>query len=297
MIVGAAPFGHGALNIPTLGNTWYVWGDAVRNGNGTQPDRPLSLLSDAIDDAVSGDLILVGPGDYTGAHTIPVGKSNLTIVGVGARGSVFISATGAVTSLTNNANRTTLRNISIEGDETGGSIGLLNRGRGLRYNVGRILNVATCARFTLGTPTEVTAGTYGDGSDTLCEDVEFSWGTDGVELRGVNDAVGGGDFGTTQNYFRKCTFHNLSNSSFIDAGTEVTQRFRDLEVSDCIFKRVEAGTEPTFYMDLDASNSNSGIVTRCSFPSALAGGKNLVSTAVIWASNYHTGGVSTTVPS
>ena len=298
MIVAGSPFGHGALSIPTLGDTWYVWGDAVRDGNGKRPDRPLLLLSDAIDEAVEGDLILVGPGDYAGAHTIPVGKPNLSIVGVGARGSVFISGTGATTSLTNNANRTTLHNISIEGDETALSVGLLNRGRGLRYKIGRILNVATCAKFTMGTPTEVTAGTYGDGSDTLCEDVEFSWGTDGVELIGVTDLVDVGDFPTTQNYFRRCRFHNLSNSAFKETpGGGAAQSFRDLEVEDCTFRRIEAGTEPTYYMKLDGSNSNSGIVTRCSFPTALAGGKNLVSTAVIWVSNSHTGGISTTVPS
>ena len=164
----------------------------------------------------------------------------------------------------------------------------------MRYLGGRILNVATCAKFTLGTPTEVTAGTYSDGSDTLCDNVEFSWATDGVDLVGVTDA-GVGDFGTTQNYFRRCTFHNLSNAAFKETPLgEAAQSFRDLEISDCIFKRVEAGTEPTAYVLLNGDNANSGIVTRCSFPTAIDGGKNLVSTKVIWTSNYHIGGVSTT---
>src|SRR3990167_2414556 len=256
-------------------------------------------LTTALAALQANDVIYLKPGDYAGAFTIPYSATvtGITLVGAGPRGSVFLSGTGATTTLTNDAERTTLLNISIEGDETGGSIGLLNRGRGLRYKVGRILNVETCAKFTLGTPTEVTAGTYSDGSDTLCEDVEFSWGTAGVELIGVEDLVGGGDFGTTQNYFRRCTFHNLTAAAVTETPSDVTQSFRDLELSDCLFKRVEAGTEPTKYLDLNDDNANTGIVTPCSFPSALASGKNLVSTGLIWVSNYHTGGVSTGVPS
>jgi len=254
-------------------------------------------LTTALAALLANDVIYLKPGDYAGAFTIPYSATvtGITLLGAGPRGSVFLSGTGATTTLTNDAERTTLQNISIEGDETAGSIGLLNRGRGLRYKVGRILNVETCAQFTLGTPTQVTAGTHSDGSDTLCEDVEFSWGTNGVELIGVAD--GASHFGTTQNYFRRCTFHNLSAAAVTETPALASQSFRDLELSDCIFKRIEAGTEPTKYLDLDDDNANSGIVTRCSFPTALAGGKNLVSTALIWVSNYHTGGVSTGVPS
>src|SRR3990167_7174026 len=204
-------------------------------------------LTTALADLEANDVIYLKPGDYVGAFTIPVAASNITLVGAGPRGSVFLTGEGATTTLTNNAPRTRLVNISIEGDETALSVGLLNRGRGLRYEIGRILNVAICAKFTLGTPTEVTAGTYSDGSDTLCEDVEFSWATDGVELIGVTDA-GVGDFGTTQNYFRRCLFHNLSASSFKETPLgEAAQSFRDLEISDCIFRALEAGTLPTAF--------------------------------------------------
>src|SRR3990167_9681950 len=256
-------------------------------------------LTTALAALLANDVIYLKPGASAGAFPIPSSATvtGITLVGAGPRGSVFLSGTGATTTLTNDAERTTLLNISIEGDETGGSIGLLNRGRGLRYKVGRILNVETCAKFTLGTPTEVTAGTYSDGSDTLCEDVELSWATNGIDLVGVTDA-GVGDFGTTQNYFRRCVFHNLSAAAVTETPLGgAAQSFRDLELSDCIFRRVEAGTEPTKYLDLDGSNSNTGIVTRCAFPTALAGGKNLVSTAVIWTGNYHTSGISNGVPS
>ena len=279
------------------GKHWFCDPDGS-DYSGEDWETAYASAQDAVDRAAAIDTIHLAPGDYTEALTIPVDKSNLTLIGAGRRGSVYISVAGEVTVLTNNANGTRLINITLEGDETAGSLGLLNRGRGLRYITGRILNVTTCAKFTMGTPTEVTAGTYGDGSDTLCEDVEFSWATDGVDLVGVTDLVDVGDFPVTQNYFRRCTFHNLSNSSFKETPLGgAAQSFRDLEVSDCIFKRVEGGTEPTYYMKLDGSNSNSGIVTRCSFPTALAGVKNLVSTSLIWVSNYHTGGISTTVPS
>src|SRR3990167_1361441 len=295
-----APFhGQQKAMIERFGTPWFVSPDGSdQTTRGKSYKRPLLTLDEAIDRAASDDRIILAPGDYTGPFTIPVGKPRLTLIGDGPRGSVFLGITGAATVLTNNADRTRLENISLEGDETALSVGLLNRGKGLRYKVGRILNVATSAKFTMGTPTEVTAGTYGDGSDTLCEDVEFSWGTDGVELIGVTDLVDVGDFPTTQNYFRRCLFHNLSNSAFKETpGGGAAQRFRDLAVEDCTFRRIEAGTEPTYYMKLDGSNSNTGIVTRCSFPTALAGGKNLVSTGLIWVSNFHTGGISTTVPS
>lgn len=284
--------------VDTFGTRRYVDAtDGSDTFDGLSKVTAKATVQAAVTDAVTGDIIYIAPGDYDENVTIAVGKPNITLVGIGARNSVEIVCAGATTALTVNANEVTLINIALSGDETAGSIGLLNRGRALRYYEGRILNVETCAKFTLGTPTQVTAGTYGDGSNTLCEDVEFSWATNGIDLVGVTDA-GVGDFGTTQNYFRRCTFHNCSAASITETPLgAAAQSFRDLEVSDCIFKRVEAGTEPTKYIDLDGSNSNSGIVTRCSFPTALAGGKNLVSTAVIWVSNYHTGGVSTTVPS
>ena len=254
-------------------------------------------LTTALAALLANDVIYLKPGNYAGAFTIPYSATatGISLIGAGPRGSVQLTGTGATTILTNEAHRTVLRNITLNGDETALSVGLLNRGRGRRYSVGRILNVAISAKFTLGTPTQVTAGTHSDGSDTLCEDVEFSWGTSGVELIGVAD--GASNFGTTQNYFRRCTFHNLTAASVTETPSAVTQSFRDLELSDCIFKRVEAGTEPTKYLDLNDDNANSGIVTRCSFPTALTGGKNLVSTALLWVSNYHTGGVSTGQPS
>lgn len=254
-------------------------------------------LTTALAALQANDVIYLKPGNYAGAFTIPYSATatGISLIGAGPRGSVQLTGTGATTILTNESARTVLRNITLNGDETALSVGLLNRGRGLRYSVGRILNVAISAKFTLGTPTQVTAGTRSDGSDTLCEDVEFSWGTKGVELIGVAD--GASNFGTTQNYFRRCIFHNLSAASVTETPSAVTQSFRDLELSDCIFRRVEAGTEPTKYLDLNDDNANTGIVTRCSFPSAIASGKNLVSTGLIWVSNYHTGGVSTGVPS
>jgi len=279
------------------GTAYFVATDGDDAADGLSWTNAFLTVQQAIDTAVAGDTIIVAPGAYAGALTVAIAQSNLTIIGAGARGSVQFTSTGATTNLTNEAPRLTLINITLSGDETGGSIGLLNRGRGLRYFTGRILNVATCAKFTLGTPTQVTAGTHSDGSDTLCEDVEFSWATNGIDLVGVTDA-GVGDFGTTQNYFRRCVFHNLSAAAVTETPLgEAAQSFRDLELSDCIFRRVEAGTEPTKYLDLDDDNANSGIVTRCSFPTALTGGKNLVSTAVIWTGNYHTSGISNGVPS
>ncbi|KKU98308.1 MAG: hypothetical protein UY28_C0004G0046 [Candidatus Amesbacteria bacterium GW2011_GWB1_48_13] len=289
------------INAPK--NSFFVDPTGSNSNPGTVEDLPVLTLTKAIALCTGGigETIYMKPGDYTEQVVIPVAKSNITIVGLGNKGSIFIEGTGATTILTNNAEGTTLVNITLEGDETVGSLGLLNRGKRLRYRSGRILNVATCAKFTLGTPTEVDAGIYSDGSDTLCDDVEFSWATDGVDLVGVTDLVNPGDFGTTQNYFRRCQFHNLSNSSFKETPLGgATQSFRDLEILDCIFKALEAGTLPTAFVLLNGDNANSGIVSGCRFPTALltagGAGKSVVSTKLYWTGNYHTGGISNAQP-
>ena len=298
LFVGGVPTVGGS--VPVINGTyWMVDSGATRAGDGSA-DYPFETIGDGIDHMSSGDGLLIAPGDYTEEVTIPVTLSEIVLYGMGGLGDVFIEGVGAVTCLTNNGRDNTLVNITLEGDETAGSLGLRNRGKRLRYYSGRILNVTTCAEFTLGTPTEVTAGTYSDGSDTLCWDVEFSWATDGVDLVGVTD-LGVGDFGTTQNYFRHCQFHNLSNSSFKETPLgAATQSFRDLEIADCTFKALESGSLPTAFVLLNGDNANSGIVTRCSLPTALltagGAGKSVVSTKLYWTGNYHTGGISTGQP-
>ena len=88
-----------------------------------------------------------------------------------------------------------------------------------------------------------------------------------------------------------------AEKSDIDLGWHIAKEIGRLDIGQCVFLRQEDGTEPTAYILLNDDNGNKGVVWGCTFPSALAGGKNLVSTGLIWTGNLHTGGHSTTQPS
>lgn len=247
----------------------------------------------AVDQAQAGDTIYVEPGEYDEAVTIPRALSNLTLVGVGGRGAVMVapSATNA-TALTIEADDVTVRNIGCDGDGTGS--GLVNRGRRTRVEESKIEGGAVGLKLTLGTAAQIAAGTHGKGDDVWIVDCEICWNTKGVELVCT-------DYGAvTQVRFRGCTFHDNTAADFEESngsGGSTSVRYRDLDIGDCVFLRQEDGTEPTAYILLNDDNGNKGVVHGCVFPSALAGGKNLVSTGLIWAGNFHTGGISTGQPS
>ena len=146
----------------------------------------------------------------------------------------------------------------------------------------------------LGTVAQIAALTHGKGADVLMDDCEFCWAANCVRL--MNS-----DYGAlTQARFLDCKFHNFTASAFEEAdgsGGSAAVRFRNLEIGRCTFDDNEGGAAPTKYLSLDDDNGNDGIVHDCSFPTAINSGLNLVSTALHWVSNRHTGGISTGVPS
>ena len=277
------------------GKVWYV---DVTNGKNTHSgraaDKAFLTFQKALDKAASNDAIGVWPGEVTDNDLIvAAGQKKLTIFGLGGRGAVFFKPAGTnKDALTNHADDLTLVNIGLEGKGTGG--GLTNTGARLRAYGCKLEGEDTSVDLTLGSVLQIAAASRGDGSDALFEDCEIAWSTTGVRLTGTDQGA------VTQPRFRRCLFHNLSAASFEEstgASGEASIRFRDLEVSDCVFMGLEAGTMPTAFMLLNDNNSNTGIVTRSSFPTALTGGLNLVSTNIDWVCNYHTGGISTGQPS
>jgi hypothetical protein len=125
-------------------------------------------------------------------------------------------------------------------------------------------------------------------------DCEICWGTNGFRVRCS-------DFGAaTQICLRGCKFHNLTAEcvgELVGAGGSAAVTFRNFEVTDGTFDDNEGGAAPTKYFLLNGDNGNDGIAANNRIPAALASGTSLVSTAFHWVSNFHTGGVSTTVPS
>lgn len=244
----------------------------------------------ALDSAVAGDTIYVQPGEYVEAVTVARAKSKLTIVGLGGRGAVYIAPTTTnATALTILADDVTLINIGCDGDGTGS--GLVNYGSRTRAYGCKIEGGTNGLKATLATDAQHTAATHGTGADCLFDDCEFAWNTNGVLLAAT-------DYGAvTQIRFKDCRFHNNSAAAFEESGGTASIRYRNLLIDGCVFERLEDGTEPTAYVLLNDDNGNKGVVTGCSFPSAINGGKNLVSTGLLWVSNRHTGGVSTGQPS
>lgn len=283
----------------TAGNVLYVNGDHVNadDGNdGTDPLYPVATVAEAISKAVAGDTIYIAPMEdgYNEAVTIARTKPNLTLIGAGGRGAVFIAPSAAnSTAVTIHADDVTLINVGCDGDGTGS--GCVVTGSRFRAYGSKFEGGANGLVIGPGTVAQEAAGTHGVGADSLVEDCEFAWSTaTGVLLKAS-------DYGAcTQNFFRKCKFHNLTAASFEEStgtGGAAGVLFRNLEISDCQFDDMEDGTAPTAWVLLNGDNANTGIVTRCAFPTAINSGDNLVSTALHWVSNYHTGGISTAQPS
>jgi hypothetical protein len=282
------------LPMTIVGNQYFVDGNNGSDSNaGTTSGKALATVAAAIAKAVANDVIFVFPGEYDEAVTIAHTKSNLTIVGLGGRGAAYIapSATNA-TALTNHSDDLTLVNIGLDGDGSGSA--LSNTGSRVRAYGCKIEGAAVGLLLTLGTVVQIAAETRGKGADNWFFDCEICWNTIGIKLVCT-------DYGAiTQNRFRDCTFHDNSAADFEEAvgsGGSAAVGFRDLDVGECHFLRQEDGTTPTKYISLNDANENSGVVHCCSFPSAINSGFNLVSTALIWVSNFHTGGISTGQPS
>lgn len=292
------PFIGGGMVFPVLGNPWFVDPTNGKDGNnGYEQDKPIQTFAEAVDRAEANDIILLGPGQYDESFTwARTDAANVIVIGLGGRGAAYLDpSTEDSDGLIVNQDDITFVNVGIAAeDSTAGNVALEVTGSRFRAFGCKIEGGAKQLVFGPGTIAQEAAGTHGVGGDGLFYDVEFCWGTDGVHLTCT-------DYGAaTQIRFQKCRFHNLSGKHItetVGSGGAASVAFQNLQVVDCDFDDLDDGTAPTNYIDLNGDNANTGIVTRCSFPTAINSGLNLVSTAVHWVSNYHTGGISTGQPS
>jgi len=289
-VLGRLEVGGGQIMVPK-GTSYFV---DPTNGSaqfdGRSWDSPLLTLAAALALAVANDTIHLAKGAYAEAVTIARAQAGLTIICPGGRGSAFLEAPTDSTGLTNLANDVTLINVGLGGNGTGS--GLINYGDRLRCYGCKIEGGTNGAVMTLGTVAQVAALTHGKGADCLFEDCEFAWSS----AAGIK--ITASDYGAvTQLFVRRSKFHNLSAAHFEESGGSASIRFRNLEISDCVFDDDEGGAAPTKFISLNDDNGNDGIVSGCRFPTALNGGLNLVSTALTWVGNLHPAGLSTTQPS
>ena len=289
-VTGRLELGGGQLVVPP-GNVWFVETNGSNSNDGRSWDFPFLTVAKAIASAAAGDTIALGVGDFSeAAITIPRALRGLTIIGHSGRGgSAIATSTANGTCMTNLANDVSLINVGLAGLGTGG--GLTNYGDRLRGHGCKIEGGTWPLIVTLGTVAQIAALTHGKGADVLLDDCEFCWAANCVRIVAS-------DYGAvTQARFRGCKFHNFTASAFEESGGSADIRYRNLEIGNCAFDDNEGGAAPTKYISLDDNNGNDGIVHDCSFPTAINSGLNLVSTALHWVSNRHTGGISTAQPS
>lgn len=277
---------QGFLGIPSIGDPWFV----ATDGNDSQgtgahdPTKPLLTITQALALAAAGDVVYVAPGTY--AESFTISQSHLTIVGMGSLGSVIIQpvATTAV-AVTVTGQRVTLVNLDVSAAETTALIGVLVNGDGFvarQCKFETYDNAGTALKFL---PSAVSGGT---ASLFKVIDCEFAWCATGINFFQATSTC-------TQGRVTRCWFHNCSAAAIAENSANAV---RNLVVEDCTFDDMEDGSAPTKYIQLPGSSDlGTGIVTRCSFPTAINGGLNLVSTGIHWVCNYHTGGVSTAQPS
>lgn len=282
--------------VPSTGGTyWFVDVENGADGNsGKSLQQAFETIDRALDFIQPNDCVLIAPGEYDEAITLARSLgANFTFMGLGGRGAVYIapSTTNAV-AVTNHCDDVTFINVGLDGDGTGA--GLINTGSRLRLYGCKIEGDDVGAQLTLGTVATEAAGTAGVGADVLVSDCEFAWTAQGLLLTCT-------DYGAvTQVFVDRCRFHNHSAAAIdesVGSGGSAAILFQNLEISNCVFDDLDDGTAPTAFILLNDDNANNGIVTQCAFPSAINSGKNLVSTALHWVCNYHTGGVSTGQPS
>lgn len=278
-------------------NSWYV--DPV-NGNDARDGRTFGTskltLANVLSKCSAGAFIFVYPGQLAeGNLTIARSLSKVTIIGVGGRGAAYLEPTTEDQSgILVNADDVTMVNFGVAGEDADSAYAIRISGARFRAYGCKFEGADAGVQLLVGTVAEQAAGTNGTAADSLFSDCEIAWNDNGVILICS-------DYGAvTQARFERCLFHNNGASHFEEAngsGGAAGVRYRDLWIADCVFSDNEDGSAPTKFLSLNDDNANTGIVARCAFPTAINGGLNLVSTALHWVANYHTGGVSTAQPS
>lgn len=280
---------------------WVDSTDGSGGNGGSGAGDAFTTIQAAVDASLNNDTIFVAPGQYD--ETVTIGRTNgdgtarhkLTIIGLGGRGAAYIEpSTEDAGGLVCHADDVTIVNLGIAAEDETSAVALTVTGARFRAIECKIEGGAKQLVIGPGTVAQEAAGTHGRGSDALFEDCEFCWGTDGIHLTCTDYG------GVTQARFKNCRFHNLTGKHLtetVGSGGAAAVTFFNLTVIECDFDDLEDGTAPTNYIDLNGDNANSGVVAKCVFPTAINSGLNLVSTAVHWVSNFHTGGISTGQPS
>jgi hypothetical protein len=257
------------------GNMYYVGRKAPVFG------QRVDTISDALARMDSNDILYLGPQEHAeGNLVIPEGLDNITIIGMGNRGSCFIEAPVTTDEgLTVLGDDVTLINVGVAGGDTGD------------YSLQVGSADVSPARFrAYGCKFEnspIAVRLYGCG-DTILDDCEICWAASGMVLRSNLSGF------VTQARIKNCLFHNYDN--FGVGHHAAAQQVNDLWLVDNVFGRQEDGVAGTNDILL-SDNANTGFITGNRFPRATNGtGFITIGTGLIYNPNGTEAGWSTARP-
>ncbi len=296
-VIGSAPLNSG--------NYLFVNGTTGADGNsGNSTKNPMSTIQQAVTTAAlaPGSVVLVAPGTYDETVTIPrpaTGSSSyMTIVGMGNRGDVrIVPSTTNAGGMLNHADDTTFTNLTVTANGTGTAfVNSGSRFRGYACRFGSTLSsTGLGVNMIVGTAAQVTAVSRGTCADCSLYDCHISTAATGLTVSCTDTGA------VLRLLLDGCRFNSIDTthiSEVVVAGGAAAATYFNLLIKNCTFGRSAAGAEPaTAYILLNGNNANNGMVTNCSFPTAIAGGKNLVSTLLFWIGNYMVAGIAGAQPS
>lgn len=247
--------------------------------SGRGPTAAFRTLEKAVDSVtgVIGERIYMAPGRYDESVTIARAKSNITLIGTGGRGSVYIDpSTEDATGLDVRADDVTLINVGVAGEDEDAAFALRVYGARFRAYSSKFEGAAFQIVAGPGTVAQTDADTHGNGADALFVDCEICWGDRGVDL--VSSDYGA----VTQFRMRDCHFHNLTTCHVRSNDVAASNIcLRNVWLDDCIFDNAEDGTEPTDYLLLNTTNDTGRIVRPIFATSVLASAKITLATGVL----------------
>lgn len=259
---------------PFAGNAYYVGANAPIFGN------LIPTIQQALNLMVPRDILFIGPGEYDEAVVMPIGLDNITIIGAGNVGEIFIapSIVNGIAMLIegSSANRSsdiTLVNIGLEGNGTGG-------GLHVKGNIRRVrIQSSKCEGGIFAIKLESTAA--GSIGDTRIENCELTFTETALHIL----ASGGGD-PVTQTRILNCLLDNYSSRGiFVD-----TSPVHDLWIHNNRFCRQENDSEPTNEYILASVATSSGNIAGNSFPAVAASGKIALAAGMRRCGNSYTDG-------
>lgn len=265
---------------PYANNFYYTGANAPQFGG-----IVTASISAALAMMVDGDVLLLGPQEYAeGNLVIPEGLDNITIVGMGNRGSCFIEAAAAGDEgLQVLGDGVTLINVGVAGGATSD------------YSLKVGSATVSPARFRAygckfeGNESANPAGQVvlqGCG-DVILDDCEIAWGVNGI----IGDANAGGF--PTEIVIQNCWFHDLTT---VHVGIAAADHFVGLYLYGNKFARDEAGASPTDFLLL-SDNANIGHIAGNFFANATnATGVITIGTGLLYTANATEAGWSTARP-